>query len=150
MDATVTGLLVRGGEVVDGTGSPARREDVRIADGVITEIGPGLTVGPDEQELDAGGATVAPGFIDSHTHFDPTLFWDPSCDPMPQHGVTTVLIGNCSLSLAPLRPEQRDGLERGVLLRRGHAAVGVRRGGAVELDDLPRVPRRAAARCRAR
>ena len=60
--------------------------------------------------LDAGGATVAPGFIDSHTHFDPTLFWDPTCDPMPQHGVTTVLIGNCSLSLAPLHPEQRDGL----------------------------------------
>src|SRR3954447_23225179 len=82
MDATVTGLLVRGGEVVDGTGSPARREDVRIADGAITEIGPGLTVEPDEQELDAGGATVAPGFIDSPTHFDPTLFWDPSCDPM--------------------------------------------------------------------
>ncbi len=106
----MSGLLIRGGTVVDGTGAPARREDVRIADGVITEIGPGLTAGADERELDAGGATVAPGFIDSHTHFDPTLFWDPSCDPMPQHGVTTVLIGNCSLSLAPLHPEQREGL----------------------------------------
>ena len=111
MDAAVSGLLVRGGEVVDGTGAPARREDVRIADGVITEIGPGLTR---RARRAACSTPVArpwrPGFIDSHTHFDPTLFWDPTCDPMPQHGVTTVLIGNCSLSLAPLHPEQRDGL----------------------------------------
>ena len=106
----MSGLLIRGGTVVDGTGAPARREDVRIADGVITEIGPGLTAGANEQRARRGGATVAPGFIDSHTHFDPTLFWDPSCDPMPQHGVTTVLIGNCSLSLAPLHPEQREAL----------------------------------------
>src|SRR4051794_445502 len=109
MDGTVSGLLVRGGELVDGTGAPARRADVRITDGVVTEIGPDLRV-VDERVLDAGDATVAPGFIDSHTHFDPTLFWDPTCDPMPQHGVTTVLIGNCSLSLAPLRPEQRGDL----------------------------------------
>ena len=50
---------------------------------------------------------VTPGFIDNHTHFDPSLFWDPFCDPMPQHGVTSVLIGNCSLSLAPMRPSCR-------------------------------------------
>ena len=92
--------------MVDGTGAPARPADVRIAEGRIVEIGASL--GSDgEVELDAGGATVSPGFIDSHTHFDPTLFWDPTCDPMPQHGVTSVLIGNCSLSLAPLREEQR-------------------------------------------
>src|SRR3954451_2104254 len=109
MDGAVSGLLVRGGELADGTGAPAWRADVRIAHGVITEIGPDLRVA-DERGLAASGATVTPGFIDSHTHFDPTLFWDPSCDPMPQHGVTTVLIGNCSLSLAPLRPEQRAGL----------------------------------------
>jgi N-acyl-D-aspartate/D-glutamate deacylase len=105
----VNGLLVRGGTVVDGTGAPGRRADVRVADDVIVEIGSDLP-SQGERELDAGGATVAPGFIDSHTHFDPTLFWDPACDPMPQHGVTTVMIGNCSLSLAPLLPEQRAGL----------------------------------------
>ncbi len=102
----MTGLLVRGGDVIDGTGAPARRADVRVAEGVVREIGPDLTH-DGEVELDAGGASVTPGFIDSHTHFDPTLFWDPTCDPMPQHGVTTVLIGNCSLSLAPLHEQQR-------------------------------------------
>src|SRR5215218_5531087 len=109
LDTLMSALLVRGGHVVDGTGAPARRADVRVSDGVITEIGSRLA-SEGERVLDAGGAFVAPGFIDAHTHFDPTLFWDPTCDPMPQHGVTTVLIGNCSLSLAPLRPEQRAGL----------------------------------------
>ncbi len=103
-------LLVRGGQVVDGTGAAARAADVRVRGGRIAEIGPGLR--PDgEQVLDASGAYVTPGFIDIHTHFDPAVFWDPLCDPMPQHGVTTVLVGNCSLSLAPVRPEHRSGLQ---------------------------------------
>ena len=103
-------LLVRGGLVVDGTGAAARAADVRVRDGRIAEIGPGLR--PDgERVLDASGAYVTPGFIDIHTHFDPTVFWDPLCDPMPQHGVTTVLVGNCSLSLAPVRPGHRKDLQ---------------------------------------
>jgi N-acyl-D-aspartate/D-glutamate deacylase len=103
-------LLVRGGNLVDGTGAPSRRADVRVRDGRIAEIASSLT--PDgERVLDASGAYVTPGFIDIHTHFDPTLFWDPLCDPMPQHGVTSVLVGNCSLSLAPVRTEHRDRLQ---------------------------------------
>ena len=99
-------LLVRGGTVVDGTGAPARKADVRIGDGVITEIGVGLA--PDgETVVDAGGAYVAPGFIDCHTHYDPSLWLDPLVDPMPQHGVTTVVTGNCSLSLTPVRASDR-------------------------------------------
>jgi len=100
-------LLIRAGTVIDGTGGPARRADVRVRGGRIAEIGDGLR--PDgEPEVDASGAVVAPGFIDTHTHLDPSLFWDPAADPMPQHGVTTVLLGNCSLSLAPVRADQRD------------------------------------------
>jgi N-acyl-D-aspartate/D-glutamate deacylase len=100
-------LLVRGGTVVDGTGSPARSADVRVRDGRIVEVGPGLR--PDgEAEVDAGGAVVAPGFVDIHTHYDPSLWWDPTASPIAAHGYTTVVIGNCSLSLAPVRPEHRE------------------------------------------
>jgi len=102
----VTDLMIRGGHVIDGTGADAREADVRVRGGRIVEVGPGL-VGEGEQELDASGAFVAPGFIDGHTHLDPALFWDPGCDPLPGHGVTTVVTGNCSLSLAPLRAEHR-------------------------------------------
>lgn len=99
-------LLVRGGQVIDGRGTPPRRSDVRVRAGRIAEIGEDLK--PEgERELDASGAFVTPGFIDGHTHVDPGLWWDPSCDPLPSHGVTTVVTGNCSLSLAPLRKADR-------------------------------------------
>ncbi|HEY6624296.1 MAG TPA: amidohydrolase family protein [Acidimicrobiales bacterium] len=106
---SVGDVLIRGGSIIDGTGADAFAGDVRIHDGRIVELGSGLRLGG-ETELDAAGAVVAPGFIDTHTHFDPSVFWEPSADPMPQHGVTTVLTGNCSLSLAPLRAEHRDEL----------------------------------------
>jgi len=99
-------LLIRGGTVIDGTGAPGRKADVRIKAGRIEEIAPDLPA-RGEPEIDASGAVVAPGFIDSHTHFDATIYWDPMCDPMPQHGVTTVVSGNCSLGLAPVRPDDR-------------------------------------------
>jgi N-acyl-D-aspartate/D-glutamate deacylase len=103
------GLLIQGGTVIDGTGAPGFRADVRVADGRIVEIGPQLQP-QGEDVLDARSAYVTPGFIDTHTHFDASLYWDPACDPMLQHGVTTVLIGNCGLGLAPLRAGDRDAL----------------------------------------
>jgi N-acyl-D-amino-acid deacylase len=99
-------LLIRGGEVIDGTGAPALRADVRVRGGRIAEVAPGLA--PDgERVIDAGGAVVTPGFIDTHAHTDPQVFWDPALDPDPLHGVTTMLVGNCSLSLYPASPETR-------------------------------------------
>ncbi len=102
-------LLVRGGRVIDGTGAPATPADVRVRDGVIVEVGPSLER-QGETELDAGGACVAPGFIDIHTHYDGSIWWDPSVDPMPLHGVTTVVTGNCAISLAPLNRDDQAAL----------------------------------------
>lgn len=102
-------LLVRGGTVVDGTGGPARPADVRIEHGVITEIGPKLKP-RGEVEIDASGAYVAPGFIESHSHFDGSMWWDPSCDPLPSYGTTSAIIGNCGLTVAPLSDATRQGM----------------------------------------
>jgi N-acyl-D-aspartate/D-glutamate deacylase len=99
-------LLVLGGTLVDGTGAPRTRADVRVRDGVVVEVGGGLAQ-HQETVVDASGAVVAPGFIDCHTHYDPSIWWDPIVDPMPQHGVTTVVTGNCSLSLMPVRASDR-------------------------------------------
>ena len=96
--------LIRGARIVDGTGAPAYRGDIRIANGRIAEIGADLK--PQSEPLfDASGCYVSPGFIDTHTHYDASLFWDPVCDPIAEHGVTTVLIGNCGLGLAPIKKE---------------------------------------------
>ncbi|HZQ59130.1 MAG TPA: amidohydrolase family protein [Acidimicrobiales bacterium] len=102
-------LLVRGGTLVDGTGAPPRRADVRVRGGRIVEIGDGLR--PDGEVLvDAGGAYVAPGFIESHSHFDGAMWWDPGCDPLPAYGTTTAVIGNCGLTVAPLSSATRPSM----------------------------------------
>jgi N-acyl-D-amino-acid deacylase len=103
---TTRSVLIRGGAVVDGTGAPSRRADVRVRDGRIVEVAPDLR--PDgETSLDASGALVTPGFIDTHAHTDAQVFWDPTLDPEPLHGVTTMLVGNCSLSLYPVNDSTR-------------------------------------------
>ncbi|MCB0994893.1 MAG: amidohydrolase family protein [Acidimicrobiales bacterium] len=100
----MTDLIVRSGTVVDGTGAPGRVADVRVRDGIIVEVAPGLV--PDgETEVDASGALVTPGLIDSHTHYDLEMFWDPSLDPLPVYGITTIVMGNCGLGIAPVTPE---------------------------------------------
>jgi N-acyl-D-aspartate/D-glutamate deacylase len=100
-------LLVRGGRVLDGTGVPAQRVDVRIVDGTIVEMAPGLRGDGGGTVLEADGADVVPGFLDLHTHYDAQIFWDPWLTPSSQQGVTTVVAGHCGLSLAPCRAAGR-------------------------------------------
>jgi N-acyl-D-amino-acid deacylase len=105
MTAERTGdVVIRGGTVIDGTGRPGFRADVRVRGGVIVEVGSGLR--PDgEPTVDAAGALVTPGFVDSHTHYDLEMFWDPSLDPLPGHGITTMIMGNCGFGIAPTRDD---------------------------------------------
>jgi N-acyl-D-amino-acid deacylase len=99
-------LVIRNGMVVDGSGFSRYRADVAVTDGRIAEIG--RIRGAARQTIDAEGLFVAPGIIDLHTHYDVQPFWDRLCTSSVWHGVTTVLTGNCGLTLAPLRPEHRE------------------------------------------
>src|SRR5215468_1804649 len=99
-------LVIRNGMVVDGSGFSRYRADVAVKDGRIAEIG--RIRGSAETTIDAEGLFVAPGIIDLHTHYDVQPFWDRLCTSSIWHGVTTVLTGNCGLTLAPLRPEHRE------------------------------------------
>jgi len=98
-------LIIRNGKVVDGSGLPAFQADIAIVDGRIARVG--RIDAPARQTIDAAGKVVAPGFIDPHTHFDAQLLWDGYAKPALSHGVTTIVPGNCSLSLAPLKAEHR-------------------------------------------
>ena len=94
-------LLIKNANIVDGSGEEAFKGDVSIEDGIISDIG--SIKGEFETIIEANGLTLTPGFIDIHTHFDPQLCWDGYATPSIEHGVTTVVTGNCSLSLAPIR-----------------------------------------------
>lgn len=102
-------LVIKNGLVVDGSGMPGYRGDVGIAEGRIQFIGQ-IEESLAGQVIDASNRIVAPGFIDPHTHFDAQLLWDGEARPALSHGVTTIVPGNCSLSLAPLKQAHRDGL----------------------------------------
>lgn len=99
-------LLIRGGQVIDGTGTPARRADVAIRNGRITAVGDCQG----RREIDASGQTVAPGFIDIHTHSDFTLPLNPLAESKVRQGDTTEMVGNCGYSTAPVLPGKAEAL----------------------------------------
>jgi N-acyl-D-aspartate/D-glutamate deacylase len=103
-------VVIRGGTVVDGTGAPPRRADVAIDGATVTAVGE--VVGRGGDELDADGLLVTPGWVDVHTHYDGQVTWDPLLTPSSWQGVTTVVMGNCGVGFAPVRPDRHDFLIR--------------------------------------
>ena len=96
-------LVIRNARIVDGSGQPSYPGDIAIEDDRIVAVGE-VADFDDAKTIDAGGKVVSPGFIEIHTHYDPQICWDRTASPAGEHGVTTVVMGNCGLSLAPVRP----------------------------------------------
>src|SRR4029077_3617357 len=94
-------MIIKNGKVIDGSGLPGFHGDVAVSGGRIVEGGKGN--GEARQVLHADGLVVAPGIIDNHTHYDAQVIWDPLCTYSCYHGITTVVMGNCSLAMAPVR-----------------------------------------------
>jgi len=99
-------LLIKNGTVVDGTGTPPRQADVAVADGKIAEIG--KIRDSAKRTVDASDLTVTPGFVDPHTHYDAQICWDPYITSSSWHGVTSVIMGNCGVGIAPCKPNVRE------------------------------------------
>jgi len=104
-------LIIRGGTLVDGTGTPARKADIAIdGDQISAVVDAGGDLGEGRRTIDATDLLVTPGWVDIHTHYDGQVTWDPHLTPSGWNGVTTVVMGNCGVGFAPVRPGQEDWL----------------------------------------
>ena len=103
---TIYDLVLRGGTIADGRGSPPFEGDVAIRNGLIAAVGQNLGAGA--EEIDARGKLVTPGFVDVHTHYDGQATWENRLVPSSWHGVTTAVMGNCGVGFAPCKPDQHD------------------------------------------
>jgi N-acyl-D-aspartate/D-glutamate deacylase len=102
-------LIIRGGKIVDGTGAVPYEGDVAVMDGRIAAVEPSVA-GEAAREIDATGRVVTPGFVDIHTHYDGQVTWDGEMSPSSGHGVTTLVMGNCGVGFAPVRPGREEWL----------------------------------------
>lgn len=113
-------LVIRGANLIDGLGNPARQADVAVKDGQVTEItAAGGIKGDAAQTVDADGKTLAPGIVDLHTHYDAQITWDRTLSPSPSLGVTTAIMGNCGFGIVPCPPDRRDLVARNLSVVEG-------------------------------
>jgi N-acyl-D-aspartate/D-glutamate deacylase len=132
-------LVVRNGWIVEGTGLPRFFGDVAVTGGRIAEVGVIDRTVPAGQVIDADGLTVAPGFIDIHTHYDPHVSWDPNLTSSCYHGVTSVVMGNCGYTLAPNRPRDRQYLLEMLKFAEGMSATALQQGVRWEWETFPQL-----------
>lgn len=128
-------LLIRGATVYDGLASPARSADVAVRDGRIVAVG--TERGAARETVDADGLALMPGIVDTHTHYDAQITWDPMVNPSPSVGVTTVIMGNCGFTIAPCRPDDRDLVMRNLTHVEGMSLEALRQGIRWDFQSFP-------------
>ena len=131
----MTSFVIQNALIVDGTGKPGFLGSVAVEDDQIVEVG--SITSPGDVIIDAEGLVLAPGIIDSHTHFDAQITWDPMVSPSISHGVTTVLIGNCGFTIAPCKPEHRDVTMRNLVRVEGMSLKAMELGIDWEFESFP-------------
>jgi N-acyl-D-amino-acid deacylase len=141
----VIDLVFRDALVVDGTGAEPVRGDVAIGSGRIVGVGPHLEVSA-ARTVDASGLALMPGIVDSHTHFDAQITWDPTLRPSPALGVTTAVIGNCGFTIAPCRPADRELTMRNLTQVEGMSIDALRAGIDWGFETFPEYMARLRAR----
>ena len=128
-------FVIRNALILDGTGKPGFYGSVAVKGDQIVEVG--TITSPGSVSIDAEGLVLAPGIIDSHTHFDAQITWDPMVSPSISHGVTTILIGNCGFTIAPCKPEHRDVTMRNLVRVEGMSLKAMELGIDWEFESFP-------------
>ena len=128
-------FVIRNALILDGTGKPGFYGSVAVKGDQIVEVG--TITSPGDVSIDAEGLVLAPGIIDSHTHFDAQITWDPMVSPSISHGVTTILIGNCGFTIAPCKPEHRDVTMRNLVRVEGMSLKAMELGIDWKFESFP-------------
>ena len=128
-------LIIKNANIIDGTGLPSFTGDIAVEDGIIVHRGNDL--GQAKSVIDAKGLSLVPGFIDSHTHYDAQLTWDPWANPSPKLGVTTIVIGNCGFTIAPCKAEHRELTIKNLTNVEGMSLDALRKGIVWNFETFP-------------
>ena len=128
-------LVISNSVIIDGTGREPFKADLAVRNGRIVAISG--NVGPARHEVDAGGRALMPGIVDTHTHYDAQITWDPLCDPSPALGVTTVVMGNCGFTIAPCKPSFRPRMMRDLSAVEGMSYEALEAGISWDFESFP-------------